>query len=52
MKGTGVRSMSNTYFLPGNYTGQINMSNLSKGMYMIRMTSADYTESKKILLTE
>jgi enediyne biosynthesis protein E4 len=52
MKGNEVRSMRDTYFLPGNYTRQIDMSNLSKGMYMICMTLADYTESKKVLLTE
>jgi hypothetical protein len=52
VNGAEVRSLINKYCLPGNYSELFNTGDLSKGLYLLRLASAGYIQSKKMVITE
>jgi hypothetical protein len=50
MLGTEVASLINDRKKPGNYSVTFNASNLPSGIYVYKLTSGNFTESKKLIL--
>ncbi|HMT11826.1 MAG TPA: T9SS type A sorting domain-containing protein [Ignavibacteria bacterium] len=52
MLGQQVAQLQNGFQQPGNYTAQFNAADLPSGVYMYRISSGNYSESKKMILVK
>lgn len=48
--GSEIKTLVNKIHSPGNYEIKFNASELSSGVYMIRVTAGDYNTTKKVVL--
>jgi hypothetical protein len=52
MLGQKVASIQNGFQTPGNYTAHFNAADLPSGVYMYRISSGSYSESRKMILVK
>jgi hypothetical protein len=50
--GKAVKTILNKFMNAGSHTIDFNASGLSSGTYMYKLTTADFTETKKMILTK
>ncbi|MEL6821810.1 MAG: T9SS type A sorting domain-containing protein, partial [Calditrichota bacterium] len=50
LTGRAVKTLVNTFLVPGQYNVELNAANLASGVYLYRLTSGDTMQTRKMIL--